>query len=88
MVLKIILKKRKEVNKNDKRDNSRKDSNSNKKKEEELKMRALVYKLSDGRVVKTLAEAKEAQQNGLTYKEQLISYDLDAERKTKDDKTE
>ena len=46
-------------------------------------MRALVYKLSDGRVVKTLVEAKEAQQNGLTYKEQLISCDLDAEHKAK-----
>jgi hypothetical protein len=43
-------------------------------------MRALVYKLSDGRVVKTLAEAREAKEQGLTYKEQLIPYDLDAER--------
>ena len=51
-------------------------------------MRTLVYKLSDGRVVKTLTEAKEAQQNGLTYKEQLISYDLDTECKAKDNKTE
>lgn len=43
-------------------------------------MRALVYKLSDGRVVRTLAEAREAKEQGLTYKEQLIPYDLDAER--------
>ena len=44
-------------------------------------MRALIYKLSDGRVVKTLAEAREAKEQGLTYKEQLIPYNLEAERK-------
>lgn len=44
-------------------------------------MRALVYKLSDGRVVKTYAEAKEAEQNGLEYAEMLVPYDLDTERK-------
>ena len=48
-------------------------------------MKRVIYKLADGTVVTTLAEAKASQQR---YTVDYESFDLDAERKTQAEKRE